>query len=512
MMTRLVAALTALFCLASSAAAAWQEASSSHFIIYADADEAWLRGFSERLERFDGALRTMRSVVPDEGFASNRLTIYVADDAAAVQKLCGCANVYGFYVPRAGGSIAYTVRRGGGKQKWDLSAQQVLYHEYSHHFLFQNFAAAYPAWFSEGFAEFNATATFEPDGSVSIGAPPLYRAYALMKGRDVMSVRLLLNPKGRLTVQQQDALYGRGWLLTHYLLTDPGRSKLLTTYLEALRAGTPPLAAGERAFGELAAFDRTLEKYKSVPLNFWTIKGRALQPGPIRIRQLGAGEAALMPVRMRSDRGVDRKQALRVVADARRLAAPFPQDPSAQLALAEAEYDAGEGDAAMAAAERAIAADPKLIPALLYKGRILLDRAKAAKADAATWKEARGWLLKANRIDPDSAEPLLFFYVSFLAAKEKPTANAVTGLQRAFALAPEDAGVRWLVARQYLIEDKPKLARETLTPLAYDPHQLSETNLAATLVSLIDAGKTGPEVIAALEAAGRKPDVKTATD
>jgi hypothetical protein len=54
-----------------------------------------------------------------------------------------------------------------------------------------------------------------------------------------------------------------------------------------------------------------------------------------------------MPIRIRSQRGVNRAQANELLLDAPTIAARFPLDPSVLAALAEAEHDVGnqkEGD------------------------------------------------------------------------------------------------------------------------------------------------------------------------
>ena len=66
-----------------------------------------------------------------------------------------------------------------------------------------------------------------------------------------------------------------------------------------------------------------------------------------------------MDLRIRSRVGVTKDDAARVARDMRKAAAPWPNDPAVQAALAEAEFDAGDLDAADSAAARAIAADPK---------------------------------------------------------------------------------------------------------------------------------------------------------
>src|SRR3546814_8006793 len=87
--------------------------------------------------------------------AANRITIYAVDDADAVRRLGRMGGgLMGFYVPRAGGSVAF-VPRSIGDSYQNMSAQSVLLHAYAQHFLYQNHPQAYPSWFVEGSAEFN---------------------------------------------------------------------------------------------------------------------------------------------------------------------------------------------------------------------------------------------------------------------------------------------------------------------------------------------------------------------
>ncbi|WP_260596725.1 DUF1570 domain-containing protein [Sphingomonas endolithica] len=490
-------AIAAAALIARPAAAEWREASSDHFLIYADSDERWLTGFAERLERLDSAIRYMRGMETVAGARSNRLTIYVVPSDTAVVNLCGqgCRNVAGFYVPRAGGSIAYTPRRINGPSD-TFNADLVLFHEYAHHLMLENFAAAYPRWFVEGFAEFNATAKITPDGAVQIGVAAQHRATGLLFAPAMKVETLLDDSKAKLSPTQQDVFYGRAWLLTHMLTFSEPRQGQLSAYLKLINQGKPSLEAARTAFGDLKALNKDMDAY----LRQNKIMGIKLPPdrtkvGAIALRPLSTGEAGTMAVRMRSDRGVSHDQALALLPEARKRAALFPADPAAQAVLAEAEYDAGNDALCESAADRALAADAKYREALLYKGRARLRMAAIAKSrDAKVWKEARSWFVKANRLDPDAAEPLMLFYTSFLAADEKPTTSATNALFRAFDLSPHDSGLRLLVVRQLLVDGDPPGARKVLLPLAYDPHAPAD-NPAMKLVGMIDAGLTGPAIV-----------------
>ena len=497
-------AFAAALAAASPAAAGWRQASTDHFVIYSEDSEKDLRDFATRLERFDQAMRKIRGV-PDRALApSNRLTVFVVRDLRAVQKLYGrgAQDVGGFYLGRATGSFAITpasTRRGGGE---DAQALIILLHEYAHHFMMQNFPGAFPAWLIEGYAEFNSTAKFEKDGSVGIGLPAQHRAVGLFMGPELKIDTLLTANVGELKPEERDVLYGRGWLLTHYLTFDQARAGQLSAYLSAINKGTASLAAARSAFGDLETLDKDLRSYlRQKRMTYMKLGADKISIGDVAVRELTPAEAAVMDVRIRSKRGVDKEGAGALLPLARKAAAPFPDDVLAQTTLAEAEYDAGNYAEAEAAADRALAADPKAVEALIYKGRAQMARAEEkGESDPAAWKAVRKWFLAANKIEPEDPEPLILFYDSFLSAGENPTANASAGLQWALQLAPQDDGLRWKVAQQLLREDKPAEARAALAPVAYSPHGGEQTAAASLILAAIDEGGA----TAALAAWGRQ--------
>ena len=499
-------AIFALALYSMPARAGWLEASSQHFIIYSDTSEKALREFASRLESFDSGLRRIfmaKTAPEDAGRRSNRLRIFVLVNPGSVQRLYSSrdSTVMGFYLPRVGGSVAFTPRRSPGNvSENDLSAQTILLHEYTHHFLFTNFSAAYPPWFSEGFAELNSTTRFERNGDVSFGLPANHRVRSLFGMQFLKIEDLLDSSRRKLDSISLDELYSRGWLLTHYLFFTPGRQEQLLKYIGAINNGTPNLEAARANFGDLGELDRELDRHLKRPISFIRIPAKDVPTGPIDIKPLTAGAAAMMPVHIRSTRGVDSEGAREVVLDARKLAAPYPSDPDVQVQLAEAEFDAGNLDEAEAAADRALSIDGMNREALLYKGRVAMARATAAHSkDAKVWNSARMWFVKANKTDPNVAEPLALFYMSFQEAGEEPTKNAVLGLKRAFELAPEDRNLRYTVALQALNDDMPKLARSVLAPLAYDPHNSQKAQRLLAAIDLLDAGKKA-EAIDALKA------------
>lgn len=504
---RVAATWAAALLAGAPAQAEWMQATSRHFIVYADGDAASIKRRATELERFDALLRKWWPTAKGDADAeANRVTVYVLPDVEAIEKLIGRQGVAGFYVPRVSGSVAFTPREDNGDGLGALKGRTILFHEYAHHFLLGNYAVAYPAWYSEGFAEFTGTAMTRGD-RMWLGASANHRGYGLMEGRGI-SIQQLLAPPDRMDGQQLDALYGRGWLLTHYLMFNKARGGQLARYIDRFNAGTPSVEAGRQVFGDLPALDRELDGYlerRSLPALSTPIAD--LGDPKVEVRPLSAGERALIGWRIRSTRGTSAKIAPAIYAAARAAAAPFAGDAVAQGWLAEMAFDADQLDAADAASDAALAADPKSVQALLYKARVRLARAEKAKAAATQWTEARSWIVRASRADPGNPAALALYYQSFGEEGIAPTPTAIAGLYRANELVPQDASVRFTAARQLVIDGDVTRAKALLRTLASDPHG-GRDNPAGRLLAALDAGQTGP---AALDALARAAD-KAGTD
>ena len=392
-------ALVLASCLAAAApaSAAWLKASSRHFVVYSEGGEDGLRKQAMELEKFDAALRHMQRLRDDPDAEFNKVTVYVLPSISSVQSLLRRDNVAGIYLPRVTGSVAFTARDG---DRGGLNGRIVLFHEYTHHFLLGHFTQAYPAWFSEGYAEFASTA-MEKNGDYWVGSAAQHRAYSLFDGGVSLSAAQLFAPPARMSDGQMGLLYARGWLLTHMIQFDPALAGKFGRYVTSLNTGIPNLTAATQAFGDLKALDRKMDAYlRQSRLTALTIKGN-LPTGEVTVRPLSAGEAALIRMRMESTAGVGAKTAGPLYARAKAAIRRAGDDPSAegrtvaQGWLAEMAYDAGDDAGAEAAADAALALDPVSSQALLYKARVHLRRLTAAKStDKAAWTEARSWLLR----------------------------------------------------------------------------------------------------------------------
>lgn len=486
-MIRTLFALLLLVALPGVAHADWYEASTEHFVVYSDDNPDRIKQFATNLERFDKALRAYTHIPDQDPGTANRVTVYVVNNEAQIRALSGDNGVAGFYVPHAGGSVAFVPRIADDTESTGLSPMAILLHEYTHHFMYSSYPdGAYPAWFTEGYAELYATAKFQKDGAVDFGNAPQYRRYTLLDGNALPLEKLLTSDALKLQGEQRDALYGRGWLLIHYLSFGHVRQGQLSAYIAAINQGKPALEAAQ-VFGDLRVFDRELEHYKLGHFGGWRVPASAISVGTVTVRQLRPAEAATMDVRIHSKRGVTPKNAPAVYEDARKACAPYPNDPVAQLVLAEAAYDAEDYTASEAAADRALAADPKAMGGYLYKAMSQMARASKAKDHTPqTWAAIRKIISTGNRLDPDDPRPLVLFYRSFAENGERPTKNVREGLYYATLLAPEDRSLRFDAAQSYLEDNNLQMARVMVLPLAFDPHDAGLAAAATKSLAEID--------------------------
>jgi tetratricopeptide (TPR) repeat protein len=476
--------------ISAPAFAEWHEASSDHFLIVADQNERDVRDFSERLERYHAALMQSFNKPNVKPSPSNRVTIYVVKSGSDVRKLAGDKSGFlqGFYQPRAGGSVAFISRVDSGGKELDDS-ERILFHEYAHHVMFSNTEWITPRWMSEGFAEFYSTVRFERDGGVSVGLPALHRGYELAVARDV-PIEALLDRETYQTTKSKayDEFYGKSWALYHYLLVSNKRPGQLVAYLVALANGSSELDAARNVFGDLKILEKELNAYlRQSRWSYFPINGSKLTIGSIATRKMRPGEAAIMPIVLESKRGVNAETAKTVLAKALPIVAQNPAEPAVLAALAEAEHDAGNYDAAIAAADKALAIDPKLVNAHVQKIYALGQLAEQSDDPEAAWKRARRAVTALNKVEPDHPIPLIYYYRSLLGSGQEVTDLSVQGLERALQLAPYDQGVRWTLAQQYKDEEDWAAAYRLLLPLANDPHNRSDENPAIALLAELKA-------------------------
>lgn len=504
-MFRTILMATAVLAAAPAAAqdTTWFEAESNNFRVYSSGTQQDAEKMVKDLERLDRALRLFRNMPLDPGEApeTSKVTVYQFGKQRDIGKLAGAQGVAGFFIPRAGDPVAFVpleaerARRNSGSPgtrdatefyDYSLSPLHVLFHEYTHYFMFQHSPAAYPAWYVEGLAELFGTLNLV-EGGFNLGDVPESRRGYIQR----VDVKLdrLFNPPRRRTYMDVIGDYAHGWLMTSYLTFAPEREGQLGTYLKLLNAGKPSLEAAQTAFGDLKKLEKEVNAYRTQRSMGRSVRMPGTAEPKVAVRQLGADESAMMPLHVKSTAGVTLQEARSLVGDARRLAAQFPRSVPVLLAATEAEFDAGNMAEAQAMAERAIAIDPQAIDAHLYLANIAMRR---AKSQAGYLPVARKHFVAANRIDPDHPLALRGYWLTYVLAGETVPDDAVAALEQSYRLASFDDTTRLALAYQLATQKRDREVVAVLGPLINSPHATKEEQSYRDLVQKFEAGDRQP--------------------
>ncbi len=489
----IVGAFASLLLMTSQARAEWHEASSDHFVIYSDSNPKDLNRFAEMLEHYHQALKLVTGRDVERPSPSNRVTIYVVGSERTLRKLYGdkSANIAGFYIPRAGGSRAFVpwVRMRSGEPDFSVT---VLLHEYAHHFLISSSRFPMPKWLSEGAAEFFASARMNKN-TLEVGRPAYHRGAELQYARRV-TVEQLMDPEKYKAIHGNNlaSFYGRSWALYHYLSFSEERQGQLTNYWVAVASGMSSIDAANKVFGDLDGLERELKGYlRQRSIAGYKINKDLLPIGPITVRQMSEGMDAMLPIMIRSQRGVTEEQAQELLPEARAVAEQFPGDSGVLAALAEAEFDAGNSGLAIAAADRAIAIDPTTKHAYVQKGYALFQQAEDADDPSTAFKAAMKPFIALNKLEVDHPLPLIHLYRSYVQAGEAPSESARLALERASQVAPFDLSLAFNVGMMLASEGKIELAANVLAPIAANPHAGGQAEAAAKLIAALRAAPDG---------------------
>lgn len=436
--------------IAAGAPAQWHRADTEHFIIYSNGSEASLRQMGDRLEKLDLTQRKLTGTP----LAANpmRATVYVLPTVSDVEAALpgGGTGVLGFYNGNTRGPFAVTPR-GGVDGKY---VENTLYHELTHHFMFQNYPSAYPVWYSEGFAELLGSARINDTASVVVGNPQQGRLENIAdfgSQNEWMPVRKIVAAHNYGEVDNIYLLYAEGWLLTHYLTIGGAREGQLPKYLKAINEGKSLSDAAKLAFGDSTRLNDELFRYRARrTYETKVITFPAAVTPKVTVAPVSAAQGALMFQDMQLSAGVLAKDGKDFAGRVRAIAANYPKDPFALRIRAEADRNAGDFDDMIVACRSWIAVAPQDPFAMTYLAVANMARMQKDKvSDAAKWDAERGRIATANKLAPDQPVIMRAYFDSFLTQGKTPSAGAQRALYRALELVPNDDEVRYELATDY---------------------------------------------------------------
>jgi hypothetical protein len=373
------------------------------------------------------------------------------------------------------------------------SAESRLYAGFAQNYLMTYFPAAYPRWFLQGFGEIFATMKagddfveygHRPPGFLEVMEHYRYSGYPVA---DILDGRYL---SGRRYWTPHHA-----WRLVHLMYFSDEWKPRLHEYLSAMARGADSKSAAS-AFGDPTELQKAVSAYRGRKLQAERMTFPAERAAEPTVHRMTRAEAGLIRGRLELGARIevptedsreraaalDRRSAW--LDRLRENARQFPKLIEHQLLLAEAECRAGNPAECLEAAERAIAQSPKDTTALVWKGTALAQlavRAPAAERQRQL-KEARSFIVQANRLDTDGILPLIAFYNSFAVAGEKAQDMAVEGLAKVVHSSPAAPSPRLKLGQEFIKGDLEDAARNTLLPVAKGAFETPEQPAAAALL------------------------------
>jgi hypothetical protein len=234
----------------------WYQVDSDNFRIVTNGDPVAVKTLAADLERYRavavGLMETNQSA------QNKKLTIYAAADRQSYAGLVGeelAEITNGLFDTTAEGSYAL-VNLDGRSGEHQLKAREFLFHEYTHYLSYAGNTTHYPYWYSEGFAEFMSTMSFE-NGEYKLGAIPTERAMTLIFTSPMPLEKLLRATVQNTNGEEKGNVYASGWMLSHWLIMESGKADAFKDYIEAYNNGADPVKSLEKALGmSLAEIDK----------------------------------------------------------------------------------------------------------------------------------------------------------------------------------------------------------------------------------------------------------------
>lgn len=461
-------------------AATWHKAETASFRVYSSGSKRYLRKLAVTLEDFDALLRVITGL--DDELPPDKFDLYLVNKSKDLRRYTALADtVAGYYTATPTGTAAFSarsnIRAGKTSRQWAFSSQQVMFHEYAHHFMLRYFPYSYPRWYSEGFAEYVSTAHFKKK-RITVGDFSLGRV-ASLKGLKWLPMDVLMSPVNiPLEGRALQVFYAQSWLLTHYLTRSPKRSLQLTAFLKLRPTPESLEGAIQTAFGVgSAGLEKELKAYFDGTGERSTItyyKRKAPADIPVTITRLPDSADDVLLIEAKLAIGVEEPFHSALLSDVEAAKAKHPGDRDTLRTWAHAHILYGDLMAGRSALEALVVADPQDALCHYLLGMSFMREAYEGQGKQADtfdiMAKARRHFTRAFKLD-NAHYPTLYHYYLTL---RQPTSEANERvLEEAEFLAPQVAEIRYTLADMWADRDSEEhraAAIRLLRLLASNPH------------------------------------------
>ncbi|MGH9398826.1 MAG: tetratricopeptide repeat protein [Thermoanaerobaculia bacterium] len=226
---------------------AWFRLETAHFTIYSNASESKAKEVGLDLERLRCVLLLLKDSLTANSPVPTSVFVFKSDAAMELYKPLYRGkprNLSGYFLSSPdGNTIALAA-------SWNSDPRRVIYHEYLHYFLRNNFPPQ-PLWYHEGLAEFYSSFR-ATERHAEIGLP-LENHIRRLRDEGLMPVEKLFSIRHDSPdyneESRQGVFYAQSWALVHYLMrSDSNRTAQLGRFLLVMQQGRPQDEAFREAF------------------------------------------------------------------------------------------------------------------------------------------------------------------------------------------------------------------------------------------------------------------------
>ena len=496
----------------------WKRYESEHFVAYSNDLDHATKSNLVAIENYHYVLNFLYGLSGAAEKQSPKFEMFLMKDREDLKRVWPnvSESVAGFYSQCSEGAIAYSAMdlREGFSSNSSRSTgsrlsgadgvagdRKVLFHEYAHHFMFDHYTEAFPAWVVEGFAEYYETLQVKGK-RVSIGFIDQNRHYSLLNTTWHDYADILRGTTKIETAEQSFVFYAQSWLLVHYTQTSIERTEAFRQFIVESNKGMDPVEAFEKNFKiKIKDLPLTLKGYlnKGTPVISFDLKDLPDPKIDITNTPVAANKVLLLQSQVRTcklDRdGPDLLKAIRNEHTA------FPSEPLAQLTRAHAEIIEGELKEAEPLLNAILSTQPNHAEALYLKGRMHLKIAEKPETNTtdteAHYKQARSHLGRAYGLNPLHAPTLYYLSRAQRGQPGYPNETAINAAIQASNLAPAVDTYAFHAAHLMIMIDQPEDAEILLTPIANDPHGKAIASIAKGVIAAIRAKAPKSEILKA---------------
>jgi hypothetical protein len=461
-LVRTIAAVVIVFIAVPAHSAQWVRVETPNFVVFGEVGEKRTRDVASEFERFREALSRVLSGAATK--APVPTTVVVFDNAKSFAPYRPLYN--GKPVELAG---QFSSDRDINRVTLALDDREqglrTIFHEYVH-LVVSNVTNGMPIWLNEGLAEYYSTFLVSEDGKMATLGALIGSHLALLNHEHLLPLQDLLALTHDSPLynegKRRGMVYAESWVLVHFLLSDPSRSKALAEYTRITGAGAPAAAAWQQVFGaydplpdlkryaEQAAFRGNRYHFNE---GIETIKSEAVRLTDAEIEATLGDE--LIGVRRQGDGEAHLEKAAGMQPPSSRAKALL-----GLLRVNDGKYEEARTLLLDAASDRSDWLTQYYVAAGLGN-MIQLDRDDAALATVDVATQAMGAVLA---VRPDLPHVLALQGLVAVATQKNVDA-ATLAVKRARTLAPGREDYAFLEATLHMMRSDYRNAREILAPM-----------------------------------------------